>query len=734
MNQSIKKAAIALAIQSVIFAPVVFAEEAAEEQKEEGTLEKIVVTATKRTQSAQEVPISISTMYGEQFENLFAAGDDILALANRIPGLYAETSNGRVAPRFYIRGLGNTDFDLAASQPVSIIMDEVVMENVVLKSFPLFDIEGVEVIRGPQGTLFGRNTTAGIIKFDSRKPTDFFEAHVKLATGDYGMRNVEAAISGAISDDVTARLSVLNQHKDDWVENAFTGQKDAMGGFDETAFRLQAAFQPSEALDVLFNAHGRNYDGTATLFRANILTTGSNELNANYDVNSVWYDEGDNNPQEYDGHGAILKIDYDMGDMTLTSITATESADGRSLGDIDGGAGAVYLPYMRPGFIPFNSATQDAADVSQFTQELRLASDTAGDYTWQVGFFYFDSELEVETNPFFVAPSTVNQENTTWAVFGQMTYDISDKTTFIGGLRYTDDEKSLTAVSGGGVPISPVNLDDGQVSWELMLNHQMSSDVSVYGRVASGFRAQSIQGRDIAFFGTPSVADSETILSFEAGFKADLMEDTLRVNGAIFTYEVSDIQLTMVGGNGNNVGLANADTGAATGFELDTVFHVNDYITLTAGYSYNDTELQDKNLLIPTCGSGQCTPTDRLDANGAAYVDGNPFPQAPKTILSLTGRFTYPVESGEFYGYVDFAQQGDTNLFIYDSIEYNLDTQHETGLRIGYINEENEYEIAVFGKNITNEHNIKGGIDFNNNTAFVNDPRIWGVEFKKDFF
>ena len=166
---------MALAVSSILAANTAIADQDASEEK---GLKTITVTAQKRTQSLQEVPISIATLNGERFDSLFSGGDDILALPTRVPGLYAETSNGRVAPRFYMRGLGNTDFDLAASQPVSIVMDNVVMENVVLKSFPLFYIEQVEVIRGPQGTLFGRNTTAGIIKFDSVKPTDSFDAYL----------------------------------------------------------------------------------------------------------------------------------------------------------------------------------------------------------------------------------------------------------------------------------------------------------------------------------------------------------------------------------------------------------------------------------------------------------------------------------------------------------------------------------------------------------------------------
>ena len=166
-----KKSVLALSIQASLLAaamglsPALLAQESDKDQAvEETKLERIMVTAQKRVQSTQEVPISIATLSGEKFDALFAGGEDIQALSGKIPGLYAESSNGRAAPRFYIRGLGNTDFDLAASQPVSVIMDDVVMENVILKSFPLFDVAQAEVIRGPQGTLFGRNTTAGIVK------------------------------------------------------------------------------------------------------------------------------------------------------------------------------------------------------------------------------------------------------------------------------------------------------------------------------------------------------------------------------------------------------------------------------------------------------------------------------------------------------------------------------------------------------------------------------------------
>ena len=157
---------------------------------------------------------------------------------------------------------------------------------------------------------------------------------------------------------------------------------------------------------------------------------------------------------------------------------------------------------------------------------------------------------------------------------------------------------------------------------------------------------------------------------------------------------------------------------------------------LTAGFSYNKTELQDADLLIATCGSGACTPTDPIDpVTGGAYVDGNPFPNAPETIFTMTGRYSMPMgDDGEVFLYGDYAYQGKTSIFIYETEEYNTDGQYELGLRIGYFNFEHDLEVALFGRNITDEDNLKGGIDFNNNTGIVNEGASWGLEVKKSFF
>ena len=689
-------------------------------------LEEIIVTAQRREENMQEVPISVSAMRGERLTALFEGGEDIRAIATRLPNVYAESSNGRIAPRFYMRGLGNTDFDLAASQSVSIIFDDVVQENVILKSFPLFDVERVEVLRGPQGTLFGRNTPAGIIKFDSRKPSEDFNAYGLASFGSLGTLNFEGAVGGALNDAGTlmGRFSVISQNRDDWIDNAYTGVNDAMGGFSELGWRGQLLLEPSEDLSVLLNIHGRDYDGTASIFRANVLTTGSNKLNGNYDRDTVYFDEGANNPQTGEGYGGSLKVDLDLGNgVSLASITALETADDLSQGDIDGGnAGG-------PGFIPFQTQSADGIeDLEQFTQEIRLSGEGNDGFLWQTGFYFFDSAFTVSTNPFFIPTVRVTHENTAWAVFGQVSLPLTDRLTLIGGMRYTDDEKDLTSAV-----IDDVSVKGEQTSFDASLMFALDDNVNLYARVANGFRAPSIQGRDAAFGGQASIADAETIMSYEAGFKMTLADNILRINGAIYHYVVDDMQLSAIGGSGNFVQLINIDEGTGTGLDLDVDLLVSDNLQFSAGLSVSETEIRDPSISVPPCGSGQCTVTDPLNGAGNALINGNPFPGAPDMTINFSARYSVPTDSGEVFFFTDWARQGKTNFVLYDAVEFYSDGNFEGGLRAGYIHGDNEWEVSIFGRNITDEENLKGVIDFNNNTGFDNEPRVWGVTFRKNW-
>jgi outer membrane receptor protein involved in Fe transport len=718
-----------LAATALGFAAPAAAQDGAAVAEEEGQLATIIVTANRRAENLQDVAVSADILDSERVGAIFSGAGDVTALAGTAPGLNVESSNGRVAPRFYIRGLGNTDFDLAASQPVSVILDDVVMENVTLKSFPIFDVERVEVLRGPQGTLFGRNTPAGIVKVDSIKPSHDTSVAAALSFASLDTISLSGAVGGSIAKDVLAfRASAQLQKRGEWIDNGFTGRNNVLGGYSDFAVRGQLLFTPSERASILAAVNFRDLDGSSTFFRANVLgrttaqPSNTNKLNNNYDRDRVFYDAGGGNVARYQQFGATLTASYEFDGATLTSITSHWTSEGSSRGDIDGGN-----LVTGPGFIPFPSDTQDSLDLKQTTQEVRLASNGDGPLSWQIGGFYFSSDFDVTTVGFsFPPPVTVNHTNEAWAVFGQLSYQLTEALRATGGIRYTDDQKDFF-VRSGAAP-QPRSVGDQNVDWDVSLFADLSEDVSVYAKVANSFRGPTIQGRDVAFFSAPSVAQSENITSFEVGYKTELADRRVRLNGAVYYYTVDDPQFTAVGGAGNLVQLINANKGEGYGVEFDGAFQITPNFLVTLGVAYNNTEIQDQNLAVGIC--AQCTVTDPtrvISGTRRAFIDGNPFPNAPEWSGDFTARYSVPVgNSGEFFIFTDWVYLGETNFLLYESLEFNAGSRFEGGLKIGYSGDNGQWEIAAFARNITNEDNVLGVIDFNNNTAFVNDPRIVG--------
>jgi iron complex outermembrane receptor protein len=707
-------------------------------------LETVYVTAERRSENVQEVPISVSTLTDEKLNILASGGEDIRFLSARIPSLLIESSFGRAFPRFYIRGLGNTDFDLNASQPVSLIYDEVVQENPILKGFPVFDLAMIETFRGPQGTLFGRNTPAGVIKFNSAAPTRELEGYVRASYGEYGTANVEGAVSGALGDNWSARFSILGQHRDDWVDNAFTGKKDQYEGYDELAARVQFLYDAGNDLTALFNMHVRSLDGTARMFRANIIEPGTNKLVSGFDPEVVYLDG--TNEQELDSWGGSLRLRLDLGRVALHSVTGLESAEVYSRGDIDGGYGASFIGTYGPGFIPFPAESADGLpDHNQFTQELRLESLEWGKFDWQVGAFYFDESITIDSFNYDTLAGGADagyavqeQDNQAWAVYGSLDFDITDDVTLGAGLRYTDDQKDFVAerpvTPFGGPPLAPVKAetDDDHVGWDVSATWAWREETNLFARVAHGFRAPSIQGR-ILFGDTVSIADSETVTSYEAGIKTGFLDNRGRLSFTLFSYQMDDQQLTAVGGQANFNQLINADKTKGQGFELDLDAYLTDRLLLTLGVSYNDTEIDDPGLAVAPCGGG-CTVTDPAGSvAGTVVIDGNRLPQAPEWIGNATLRYGVPVGNGELYFYTDWAYRSEVSFFLYESKEFTGQSLVEGGLRIGYDWNDGRYQASVYGRNITDEVKAVGGIDFNNLTGFINEPRTWGVELRANF-
>ncbi|MBK8376155.1 TonB-dependent receptor [Sphingorhabdus sp.] len=762
----------ALASAATFFAstPAIAQDEAA---ADDGTLTEIVVTAQRREENLQDVPLSVTAVSGDQLASIQAGGVDIRGISGRVPSLLVESSYGRTFPRFYIRGLGNTDFDFNAAQPVSLVYDDVVLENPILKGFPIFDLERVEVLRGPQGTLFGRNTPAGIVKFDSVKPKDEFGGYGRLSYGRFNAINAQGAVGGPLGEKVSVRLSAMYQTQDDYVDNVLPGgtTKNAFEGYDEFAARLQFLIKPTENLDILLTGQVRSLDGTARLFRGNIFTRGQAGLNSNFDRYSVSIDA--KNEQSVDTQNASARITWDAGPVSLISVTSLWRGDATSVGDVDGGFGANFLPpnLYGPGEIPFTAETRDSLpSLSQFTQELRIASNGDGPLSYQAGVFYFDEDLEIVSHNYSTlgdpnnATGGVNiivsqeQNSKAYGVFGSLTYQLSDQFSVTGGLRYNDDKRRFVAVRSKDTqfpnflqnPLGTVNrrVSDNNMTWDLSATYAMNDDVNLYARVARGYRAPSIQGR-ILFppaTATPledgvTVGDSETITSYEGGIKSTLLDGKARFNLNGFYYELKDAQLTAVGGGINANRLINANKVRGYGFEADLEFKPVPELLLTAGLSYNNTKIRDAGLTTAACGATRvdtfpnvslCTPLDPIVVAAAPFsaaivnINGNSLPQSPKWIVNWTARYGVPVGNGEVYAYTDWAYRSKINFFLYDSVEFQDKQMLEGGVRVGYKTE--NYDFAAFVRNITKDTSAVGGIDFNNLTGFVNEPRIWGIE------
>ncbi len=730
-------------------APAAWAQDAKPAPPTPGILEAVSVTAERRIENIKDVPSAITTLSGETLDVLNSGGQDVRMLSGRVPSLNIESSFGRAFPRFYIRGFGNTDFDLNASQPVSLILDEVVQENPILKGFPMFDLERIEVLRGPQGTLFGRNTPAGAVKFESAKPTRNSEGYGSFSIGRFGTTNVESAVNVPLSDAWAARASVQVQHRDDWVANTHApGPTQSFEGYDDLAGRLQLLYQPSAAFSALANFHARNLNGSARLFRANIIKPGTNELVDDFDAAKISTDGV--NQQNLSQAGGSLRLRWNFGNMALSSITGQESVQAFSRGDNDAGIGAVYLPpgASGPGVIPFAAESGDGMpDHSQFTQEFRLESTTKGPLKWQGGLYYFNEKLAIDSfnydslgggvqNGF----ATQSQKNQAYAVFGSLNYDVSEALKLRGGIRYTKDKKQFIADRIVAPPFSPVftgrlstETDASNTSWDLSGTYALSKSTNAYARVATGFRAPAIQGR-LLFGDSLSVAESEKVTSLEAGIKSDLLDGRARLSFGLFNYTIKDQQLTAVGGGANFNRLINAEKTIGRGAEIDFQAFVTDKLLVSVGGSYNKTQIKDPSLVVQPCGGG-CTVLDPAGpAAGTVLIDGNSLPQAPKLVFNMTARYGIPTASGgEWFVFTDWAYRSKVNFFLYESTEFTGKALLEGGLRVGYNWNNGKYEAAIFGRNITNQIRVVGGIDFNNLTGFINDPRTFGVQFKAAF-
>ncbi|GIL41819.1 TonB-dependent receptor [Roseiterribacter gracilis] len=734
MNRRTRHAALAGTILSIGCIESVAAQTAP-------ALEEVVVTASRRAERAIDVPVAVSSLSGEKLDVLNSSGQDIRFLSARTPSFLAESSFGRTFPRFYIRGLGNTDFDVNAAQPVSMVYDEVVLENPVLKSFPVFDLASVEVLRGPQGTLFGRNTNAGVIVLNSAKPGDTFSGYGSVSIGTDTTINTEGAVGGPISPYLKFRASFIQQHRDDYVDNtnAATKYRRKLEGYDDSAGRVQLEFT-KDNFNALLNIHGRELDGTARLFRANILKKGSNDFVDGFDIDKVAQD-GDNK-QTLNSYGVGLRMSYKFAGATLHSVTGYERSNTFSRGDIDGGFGASFAPPFGPGFIPFPVETSTGAVPREFSQELRLAFDPIGKFRFQVGAYYFHQDLYISELSYDFGGKITDvvahkDENETKALFGSVEYQATDQLNLRAGVRVSSDDKTnVTDRQVNSVGLGRLNrttnVNDDKPSWDVSATYKLGPEVNLFARVSNGYLGPAIQDR-VGFGNTISTAKSQVTTSYEAGIKTALFNNKAHLDLTGYYALTRNIQLTAVGGADNSARLLNADKAIGYGFEVEFEAAPAEHLTFTTGLSYNHTEIQSPGLSIDPCGGG-CTVTDPLNAAGRALINGNPLPQAPQWIWNVTARYAVPVgASGEIFGYTDWAYRSEVNFFLYEAKEFKGKSLIEGGLRLGYKSYTGNWEAALFVRNILDQIRPVSAIDFNNLTAMVNEPRLVGAQFRINF-
>jgi iron complex outermembrane receptor protein len=725
---------------------------------ESGALQEVIVTAERREERLIDVPVSTAVLTGDSLAVLGSAGQDIRQLAFAVPSLNIESSNGRTFPRFYIRGYGNTDFSSFASQPVGLYYDDIVQENPALKGFPIFDQQDVEVLRGPQGTLFGRNSPAGVVKIESMKPQlNQFSGYGSVSYGTYGTSNIEGVLNLPLGDAWAFRLSTQGQHRDNWVyaPDNMPGNQH-LEGYDDWAVRAQMLFKPSDTFNGLLNLHTRWLGGSARLFRANVMSEGSNALVPGFDPATIYTDGY--NGQSYTSIGANLHLNWTTPDVTYQSITGYESIRHYlTIGDIDGGFGTgVLFPSAQPptpsgpGYIPF--AVETGGDVTnyQLTQEFRAISTSSGPLQGQAGlFFFYEDTTSVSKDYVYNSLSvldttTSEQKNDAEALFASLEYAFSKEFKVRGGVRYTLDHKTFDVPSSSlpGLPVPQHSSGSAdRFNWDIAPTYQATPNTNIYARVATGFRAPS--------FGEPTPgppplptqeARSEDNISYELGIKAQTADNRASIAFDVYYYDVSHQQLSAVGGISNQIHLVNAKDTIGKGAELELHLAPVERLTLSLAGSYNYTRIEDPTLAVAPCfnwnfaGGPACTELNPLNSAGGALVNGNPLPQAPKWVGDASLRYGLPLgPSGELYLFTDVSYRTEMNFFLDKEVEFTGPSLFQLGARIGYTWADSKYEVAVFCRNCTDQIRNTGGINFENFTGFINDPRIVGGQIMLRF-
>ena len=732
----------------------------------QGALEEILVTAQKREQSLTDVPLSVSVVTGEALRD--TQFNDLRDLAFLSPSLVIQTRAKPSDSIFFIRGIGTVGAALSFEQSVGVYIDGVIRGRAGAAMQDLIDLERIEILRGPQATIFGRNNSGGAINVTTAKPGYEPSGNLEVTYGDENLLKFRGSYTGALVENKVAfRISGSHHEQDGHIDNPDTRDLDVTNReslraqllFDfseDTSLRLIGDYAKQDDLCCQQVALFRSvfdtfpsappFGGPAPLFGATVPPGGTPSM-----VNGIpgtLYDPFDRfaasdtlNSQDTEDWGFSGELNHDFGGIQGTLLAAYREFDSVAAQDIDGGDGFG------------NSVTLPAHELDETTIEARLTNSESGALDWLLGIYYFNQDISqsdmLRSNsfriPFLNPEGVIFRSASTYKVdsiagFGQADWHVSDRWTLSAGLRYLSEESTadintMLQFSPPRPPItfrpsltpfpgqSGVNTVDGdELMGSASLTYKLGEVGNLYARYGRGFKSGGVDL--IAFFKTVDQLDyrPETVDAYEIGAKLRLLDNTLLLNGAVFYQELSDQQVQTF--TGTTVETRNAAESTAYGFELEYIFSPAEAWLLTGGLAYVDSTYDS----FPDAPAALFTPTSAVQ--DLADEDTQ---LSPDLTVSGSVQYTQPLAWASWYARarMDYRYQTDyyTNL-ANDPIFENGDT-FTLDLSLQIYSEEGGYGIQFWGKNVTDEEIIKTGtsVAFGAGSAVVNvnDPATWGI-------
>lgn len=732
------------------------AQSADEPSLQSGGVGEIVVTAQKREQTANSVPMTITAITAER---LAEAGISQPRDLSRITPAFHYADSYVGSPVFTLRGVGFSDISLGGRPTVSIYADEAPIPFAIETRGASLDLARVEVLKGPQGTLFGQNSTGGAINYIAARPTDEFVAGGSATAGNYSSSGLSGFVSGPLADTLRARVAVEHNEMDDWQRSYTTGATN--GATDFTNGRLLVDWTPSDALSVRLNLNGW-LDRSDVQAGQMIAVTPAIPPLAGFvpgllgypvapaDARAADFNPADDYSRDNDFLQANLRVDYELTDsLNLTSISSVSQFNQRQLQDIDG----TTLSNL-------NQLT--IGEIESVSQELRVAGDFsrgnfvagltyAQDRVAETGFL---NEAQSTIALAFVPPLTTfrdesNQDVSSWAAFVSGEYMMSDAVSVYGGVRYTsmsNDFDGCTSDTGDGVAAAAFGaflgtviapgacttasatfvparvfdtLEEDNVSWRVGAQWTPASRVLLYANVSRGFKAGSYPtlGATVASQLTP--ATQESVIAYEAGFKARLLDQTLQINGAAFYYDYEDKQIlgkTVDPLLGPLLRLVNVPSSRITGAELQLDWAPVEGFNLTLGGSYIDSEILDN--------------FTNFDPGGALRnFGGESFPNTPEWQIVGDASYQWALRDGldAFFG-GNVAYEGDTNSQFGELARLAVDSYTLVDLRAGIEAQDGAWKLMFWARNVGDTYYwTTGNANLDTTVRFAGMPRTYGV-------